>query len=146
MTLAVYPTSSTMPQDLPQNFYLRTDRFSMLDSQREIERAEIQQRKWSAISDEIQEWMNNPTILANEEGEFPSRATILLAWRLAKKMAGTGESAPIAVVPDNNVGISFEWRNGPISRWLEISSTGNIEEIELENGRVRYRGRCNFDD
>jgi hypothetical protein len=103
-------------------------------------------RKWSAISDEFREWIDNPTALANEDGEYPSTATIRLAWRLAEKIARSGSSAPIAVVTDGNIGISFEWRSGATSRWLEVSSTGDIDEIVIENGQVRSRSRIIFDD
>ncbi|HEX4053582.1 MAG TPA: hypothetical protein VHX86_04890 [Tepidisphaeraceae bacterium] len=101
--------------------------------------------KWREIFNEFQSWLINPSLLANEEGSYPSRQTIIRAWKLADRIARGGIDAPVNIVTDGNMGISLEWRSGPLSRWFEVSANGYVEEIIIDNGHLRSRDRFNFD-
>jgi hypothetical protein len=118
---AAYPSSTYQPTEMRAT--------SFQDSQ----------MPWSAINSTLFQWMRDPSEIVSEDGEAPTKTTIRLALQLAISRAQAGDTEPIAVVHDGNGGITFEWRAGTYSRWIEISARGNIEEIIIRNGRLRSR-------
>ena len=96
-------------------------------------------QEWSEIFDEMYDWLSDPTLLANEDGEAPSKTMIRMAWDVAVRLENDNREAPIAVVPSGNGGFAFEWRSTTMSKGIEISPDGRLEEIIIRNGRLRSR-------
>jgi hypothetical protein len=101
-------------------------------------------QEWRSVICEIAGWLSNPTLIANEDGQSPSKWTIYQAWELAARLMETEPTFPDAVVPDGSGGITFEWRTGPMSRWIEVSATGLVEETIIRNGRLQSREKLSL--
>jgi hypothetical protein len=95
--------------------------------------------RWEETLRTILKWIQDPYIVSNEDGESPQREVLRLAYHVATFFRNANREAPTAVVPDGNCGVTLEWREGRNSRWIEISSSGKIEEIVIGGGRLQSR-------
>jgi hypothetical protein len=95
--------------------------------------------EWAEVVGEITEWLADPSLIMNEDGQIPSKMTIRWALLLAGWLQAKQRQAPIAVVPDGNGSIVFEWRYPGISRSIKTYPDGHIEEIVIRNGKLWSR-------
>lgn len=82
--------------------------------------------------------MNQPT--DDEEFECPSEEVIRFARLLAERLRADPEwPAPTRVVTDGVGGVSFEWRSGTESRYLNIYDDGSVEDVQFVGDVQRSR-------
>jgi hypothetical protein len=87
---------------------------------------------WRAIFRTLSNWLANPSLIADEDGNAPSRMTIRYAQQMALELESFGYLAPTGVVPNALEGVTFIWNSGPNSHWVQVDSNGNAECILIK--------------
>ena len=104
---------------------------------------------WKRVYKFLADWIIDPKDVTNEDGESPSPDTMRRAWRWALYLESQSESPPSAVIPNGDLGISFSWRDGPISRNIKILPPGSgdtegfAEETVMRGGKLGYTRKLN---
>src|SRR5687767_11293372 len=83
---------------------------------------------WSDIDVQLAEWLADPSAAVDYGAIPPSRMSIRFARAWLSDLRHH-LPVPEAVVPDGSGGVTFEWRSGPVSRWIEVSPSGEAQEV-----------------
>lgn len=82
---------------------------------------------WDKTLRQLKSWMGDQDNLADEDLVPPSDETIEQATKLVKRLRDSSFVSPMAVVPDGEGGIMFEWRILNVFKSLEVSADGTVE-------------------
>lgn len=94
------------------------------------------QRWQTLIDDQLIEWGRDPSQLADEETQPPSRDTILRAILVARGLSRADCPAPTRIVADAHGGIVFERYEGKLFESIRLSADGSAEYCTFVNARL----------
>lgn len=106
---------------------------------RDAEQADAAREAWQALLDRLIGWGSDPSQLAEEGTDVPSRETIRRAYFLAAELQRLDAPAPMRVVPDAHGSVVFEHRRGNVFVSIRISGDGTAECCVFENNRLASR-------
>jgi hypothetical protein len=93
----------------------------------------------SAIDRTLKCWLNNPTMLEDDDIEIPTKTTIRLALDYAEDFCGQELPPPSRIVPDGSGGIVFERRIGNEAEIVHFWDDGAIEYQQFDGSTLVRR-------
>jgi hypothetical protein len=107
---------------------------------RDYGRKDRAREKWQNLIDyQLIEWGRDPSQLADDDIQPPSKRTIQQAIWLADALSKFDAPAPTRIVPDAHGGIVFERREGNVFESIRLSADGSAEYCAFENSRLVER-------
>ena len=94
------------------------------------------QRWQTLIDDQLIEWGRDPSQLADEETQPPSKDTILRAILVARGLSRADCPAPTRIVADAHGGIVFERHEGNLFESIRLLADGSAEYCTFVNARL----------
>ncbi|TWT44732.1 hypothetical protein RAS1_11480 [Phycisphaerae bacterium RAS1] len=95
---------------------------------------------WNELIDKkLIEWGRQTEALADEDLIPPTATAILASSTLVQRLRDRQSAPPCRCVPDRDGGVVIEWWSQQTSIALEISSSGAVELVFMENGKVKGR-------
>jgi len=94
---------------------------------------------WLNIDSTLERMAQHPASAVDPDSIAPSILSIRTAARVCSLLQFLAQEPPTAVVPDSNGGILLEWQHGSDSRWIEISESGEMEQVLIRDGKRIFR-------
>lgn len=91
--------------------------------------------RWREIDSELAAMLKDPTSVTDSDGVPPSKESIVCARRLLPVLRMKHWEPPKAAVADGDGGLLLEWLNEFDSQTIEISESGKMEQVQIQNGR-----------
>jgi hypothetical protein len=95
--------------------------------------------EWQEIVEhKLPAWEREPQLLADDGIEPPTKATVLLALRVARSLRKRSPP-PTRVVPDADGGIVFEREDHDVLETVRVNPDGTVEYCRFRNARLLER-------